>query len=409
MKDSRRWPCPKISTIRRGPRAWPTMLMGLVGLILVAAACAPTAATPTATPVAPTTAPAAKPTEKPAEKTSAPTASPAVKPTEKPTTVGGQSRVPQAIIDGANKEGQLRLYWTTTATDQWRQRFQDALNEMYGTKISITDTRGGDWARDTAKIISETAAGQKPSYDIMITTEAHHSDLFHAGLLGQFNWTEVFGVPAQAVMFKGGAFSFAHQIALPAYNTNLVKPEDVPKRWEDLLDPRWKEKIGVSTATHHWARLSQTWGDEKTTDFVQRLAAQSPRLGPPQDVTQRLQLGEIYLAATQLDNHLRTAQKRGAPIAWAEEVQPVLIQSLTLGPIKGGPNPNAAILFAGLLASKRGQALWLEFQEQSSIFVEGSPYWKFVQGKQYILLREDFMEKELEARTTKYGRMLGFR
>ena len=316
---------------------------------------------------------------------------------------------PKEVIEAANKEGELRIYWTSTGTDKWRQRFQDAFNEHFGTRVTIRDTRGNDWARDTTKVVAEALTGQKPAWDLMLITESHHNDLFQAGLLGRYDWVKLFDVPPQALMFNGGAYAFAHQVALPAYNTELVKGLDIPKKWEDILNPKFRERIGVTTATHHLARLSQFWGDEKTTQFVKRLAGMNPRLGSPSDLNQRLQLGEVYILATQVDNLLKAARVRKAPVKFAEDLDPVLLQSITVGPIKGGSSPNAALLFAGFLATKKGHDLWVEFQEQSSIFVKGSPYWKFVQGKDVVLLKEDFMAKELQPRTDRYGAMLGYR
>ena len=376
---------------------WPPQRVGgingalqgvLLGSMLALAACAPAAEpSPTAKPAAPApAADAAKP------------AAPAAKP-----------NIPREVIDGATREGQLRLYWTSTATEEWRQKFQDAFNEYYGLKVTISDTRGNDWARDTAKVISEAAAGQKPAWDVMLTTESHHSDLFHNGLLGQHKFKELFGVPGEAIMYQGGAFTYANQIALPAYNKNLVKPEDVPKSWEDLLDPKWKDKIGVSVATHHWARLSQIWGDDKTTQYVTRLAALNPSLNTPSGLNQKLELGEVQLLATQIDTFIRVSREKNGPVVWAESISPVLVQSMMVGPLKDGPNPNAALLFAGFLASERGQKLWQDFQAQSSIYAEGSPYNKLVKGKEVVVLTEEFIEKELEPRTAKYGKILGFR
>ena len=316
---------------------------------------------------------------------------------------------PKGVIDAANKEGEVRLYWTNTATDTWRQRFQDAFSEQFGTHVTIRDTRGGEWATDTAKVVAESLAGQKPAWDLMLTTEAHHNDLYQAGLLGRYDWAKLFDVPPQAVMFNAGAYAFAHQVALPAYNTDLVKGPDIPRKWEDILNPKFNEKIGATPATHHWARLSQFWGDEKTTQFVKRLAAMKPRLGTLADLNQRLQIGEVLLLATQTDTFMRVSRLKKAPARWAEDVDPVLLQSMTVGPVKGSPNPNAALLFAGFLATKKGHELWQEFQWQSSIFVKGSPYWKFVQGKEVVILKEDFMAKELQHRTDKYGAMLGYR
>jgi hypothetical protein len=110
-----------------------------------------------------------------------------------------------------------------------------------------------------------------------------------------------------------------------------------------------------------------------------------------------------------IDNLQNVNIKKNAPIAWADQVSPILAQALMAGPIKGAAHPNAALLFAGFLASDKGQALWLEFQEQGSIYTEGSPSWKLVQGKNPIVLEESFMAKDLAPRTTKYGNILGYR
>src|SRR5205823_5497770 len=109
----------------------------------------------------------------------------------------------------------------------------------------------------------ETASGQPPSWDLMTTTDAHYATLAKAGLMGKVDWVKLFAVPEKAVLFGGGGFTFSQQIAVPAYNSKLVQASDI-RAWDDLLDPKWAGRIGVSTATHHWGRLSLSWGDEKT-------------------------------------------------------------------------------------------------------------------------------------------------
>jgi iron(III) transport system substrate-binding protein len=301
------------------------------------------------------------------------------------------------------------LAWTGTATDQWRQRFQDAFNSQYGVKVAITHTPNNAQGREVSKVITEVSTGQKPSYDLMLFSDAAYNDLAKAGMLGVHDFSKLFGVPARSVQFNGGAFAFAHQLVLPAYNTNLVKGKDIPKRWEDLLDPKWKGKIGVPSATHLWARLSQAWGDEKTTDFVTRLAKQGIRLGSFADLNQSLQLGEIQIMTAQIDNLMKVNRAKKAPIAWAMDVKPILALGIMAGPLKDAENPNAALLFSGFLASPRGQALWQEFQNQSSIFVPGSSSAKMVQGKDPLTLTDVFMVRDLAPRTSKYGKILGYR
>jgi len=66
--------------------------------------------------------------------------------------------------------------------------------------------------------------------------------------------------------------------------------------WQDLLDPKWKGgKLGMSTATHHLARLATLWGENKTTEFVKLLARQEPLLGEFGNLYSRMQLGEVLV------------------------------------------------------------------------------------------------------------------
>src|SRR5438105_1003313 len=77
---------------------------------------------------------------------------------------------------------------------------------------------------------------------------------------------------------SGAAINYVTSFVVPAYNPNVVSASEAPKDWNDLLDPKWRSNLGMSTATHHWARLAQVWGDERTTRFVEGLAAQQPVL-----------------------------------------------------------------------------------------------------------------------------------
>jgi ABC-type Fe3+ transport system substrate-binding protein len=83
------------------------------------------------------------------------------------------------------------------------------------------------------------------------------------------------------IQYDNGVVSLANQFVLPAYNKNILPAQGVPKRWEDLLDAKWKGgKLGVSTATHHLSRLAVGHsGENKASEFVRALAKQEPILG----------------------------------------------------------------------------------------------------------------------------------
>ena len=110
-----------------------------------------------------------------------------------------------------------------------------------------------------------------------------------------FDYTTL-GVAKQRIEYDNGTVSVANRSHCRAYEAKLLPAKDVPKRWEDLLDPKWKGKIGVINSTHHWGRLAAgAWGDEKTLDlFIKKLSAQKPLLTRAGEMAQRLILGRLW-------------------------------------------------------------------------------------------------------------------
>ena len=195
----------------------------------------------------------------------------------------------------------------------------------------------------------------------------------------------------------------------PAYNPNVVSAADAPKDWDDLLDPKWRGKIGVSTATHFWARLAQAWGDERTTRFVERLGAQQPVLGSLPDLYTRVTLGELSVYSAVSDSYWIEARATGAPFAVVETARPIVAQQYNAGLLKGVRNPNQAKLMAVFLLSPEGQALWEEIQGQSSMYIEGTSAHRYAQGKEIVALDPKFGAEQLDQLTEKYGRLVGYR
>src|SRR5262249_8811200 len=168
-------------------------------------------------------------------------------------------------------------------------------------------------------------------------------------------------------------------------------------------------KLGVSTATHHLARLAQVWGDERTTRFVEGLAAQQPALGRLQELQTRLQLGEIAVLSSTYESLIVDTRRAGAPLQFADTVKPIIAAQTNAGVIKGVRRPNLARLMAAFLLSPEGQALWHEAVEESSMFIDGSPAFQYAQGKDVLVLDARFAAEQLEPLTEKYGRMVGYR
>lgn len=311
------------------------------------------------------------------------------------------------LIAGAKNEGTIEFYGPSTLTPQGAQALGQAFNKKYGLNISLKFNPSGNMIADVSKVVGMAATGVPPDWDLMVVTDAHHGLLWLRKLHEPYDYRQL-GVDPKVVHYDNGSVSFANQIVLPAYNKKILPAKDVPTKWEDLLDPKWKGgKLGVTVATHHLARLATAWGEEKTTTFVKALAKQEPSLGRLGEVYNRLQLGEILVAVTLTDSYIFTAKKTGAPIVHAEQVQPVISPAYHAGVLKGARHPRVAHLFVAFLTSPEAQAIWEKYGGQTSAFIPGTKTYQYVQGKQVLYMDKD-QTQMVDRLGREYGQILGF-
>lgn len=143
-----------------------------------------------------------------------------------------------------------------------------------------------------------------------------------------------------------------------AYNKKLVAPADVPKGREDLLLPKWQDKIGLDSGSAGTVRYIidlHVLGQEKGRNFMQRLAKQKIQLRRgPSLIAELLAAGEFALAPVR-DNTTFELMQAGAPIDWVA-FDPVIPQPPTpIGILKAARHPNAAQLFVDFALSREGQ------------------------------------------------------
>jgi iron(III) transport system substrate-binding protein len=313
----------------------------------------------------------------------------------------------EQLVEGARKEGAIEFYAPSTLTPQGAQMLSEAFNRKYQLKTKVHYSPGGQMARDAARVVTQTAAGMAPDWDLMVVTDAHHATLWLKKQHKPYDYAKL-GVDARAVQYDNGTVILANQFVLPAYNKTILPAKDVPKRWEDLLDPKWKRgKLGMSTATHHLARLATAWGEKKGAEYVNALSAQEPYLGELGAIYSRLQLGEILVAITMTDSFVHRAKITGAPIVHAEGIEPVVSPAYNAGVLKGARHPNTAHLLAIFLTTPEAQEVWQKFGGQTSAFVPGTPAYKYAQGKKVLFMAQE--QAEMVDRLAKeYSKSLGF-
>lgn len=312
------------------------------------------------------------------------------------------------LLSAARREGIIEFYATSNLTPQGARELGEAFNKKYGLNISVKYSAGGNMAADMTKIVSQAAMGIPPEWDLTVATDSAHTPLYLRKLHERFDYRKL-GVDPEIIHYDNGSVSIANVIALPAYNKHTLPANDVPKSWEDVLNPKLKGgRVGVSVATHHFARLAAgPWGEEKATRYVRALASLKPTLGPLGEIYNRLQIGEILIAATLTDTYINTAKKTGAPIVHAEQVEPVVSPAWYAGVPKGALHPNVAHLFVAFLTSAEAQQIWEKYTGQTSAFVPGTSTNKYARGKKMVYLSQD--QAEIVDRLTKeYAKMLGF-
>ncbi len=132
------------------------------------------------------------------------------------------------------------------------------------------------------------------------------------------------------------------------YNTQLIRKEDLPRTYRDLLDPRWKGKLGIEAKNQDWfaSVVDVMGGGEKGLKFFRDLVAQngiSARTGHTL-LNNMVIAGEVPLALTVYNYMPEQAKKKGAPIDWFA-LEPAVARSNAIGVARRAPHPNAALLF----------------------------------------------------------------
>ena len=146
------------------------------------------------------------------------------------------------------------------------------------------------------------------------------------------------------------------------YNTELVQPTDVPKRYEDLTDPKWKNKIVMANPAAHATTISWLVGlkenvfksEAQWMQFLRGLAANRPMLvksfGP---TPAPVESGEKYIAIS-MPKYIIT--KAPAPLDWARVEQPLMGTPRGIAISSSAKNPNAAKLFMDFWLTQQAMA-----------------------------------------------------
>ena len=286
------------------------------------------------------------------------------------------------IIDGAKKEGRVNFYGVNISPQDLK-KLEQGLNKMFGTSLVLEHEPSRNFGSKAATMVSEAKAGLPSPNDAVNMNSSGMGLLARQGLLRNLaSLPKMFpDIKADWLANENQAMIFWHGVYGPVYNTNLVPRDKVPKRWEDLLSPAWKDKMIISTGLGQFTALAETWGVERTMEFLGKLKAQNVAIQRGAEaVLQRVAVGEFPLAAVQIYGTMKMIQGKGAPIEFAF-VEPVPLTSTYLVLPKNSAHPNAGSLFAAFIMSPQGHAVYEQVSGLSSAYVETSSLNKVLKGK----------------------------
>jgi iron(III) transport system substrate-binding protein len=152
------------------------------------------------------------------------------------------------------------------------------------------------------------------------------------------------------------------------YNTQLVKPNDLPKSYQELLDPRWKGMIAIDQEDVEWlAALIETMGRKEAIDFVRKLAANKPNVRRGHTLLGQLVAGgESAIFPDQYLHSGINLKKAGAPVEMYF-IEPVLTQtSDAVWVARKASRPHAGLFFIDFLFSRDVQKMLSEFGRLAS-------------------------------------------
>jgi iron(III) transport system substrate-binding protein len=208
------------------------------------------------------------------------------------------------------------------------------------------------------RILTETRAG-KFFWDVVSFNHLDMDALAQEGLLAAYASPETrSGFPGGAVDPAGRwAAIYVRQYVI-GYNTRSVPQPEAPKSWEDLLEPRWKEKFAMDESDVEWyAAMLDYLGGEKGAAFMRSLARQNPQFRRGHSLLAKLLIAGDFPLALVHAAEMDEARRAGAPVDWVKTLDPVITSPSQVAVSARAPHPNGARLFVDLLLSAEGQAL----------------------------------------------------
>ena len=314
------------------------------------------------------------------------------------------SAVTPELIAAAKKEG--KVVWYTSIDLAAAERIAKTFEAKF-PGIPVRVERNG--AERLFQRIGQEFSSRIYAADVVNTSDAAHVIVWKRN-----GWLEPYVPEDVAKHFPAehkdpdGTFASVRVTLCPiAYNTQLVKAEEAPKSYADLLDPKWSGKIVKAHPSYSGTILTATYQISRDIgwQFFEKLAQQKiMQVQSATDPPKKLALGERAVMADGGEYVILGLKEKGDPV---EIVYPTEGTPLIVGPnalFKNAPNPNAARLLQSYMFSAEGQQVMIDSAGMHSVhaLTKEKPGRKSL--SQIKLMKDDAaaVERETEAIKRRY-------
>ncbi len=291
-------------------------------------------------------------------------------PTSNPSLPTSQSTILQVdaawqkVVDAAKKEGKLTIYSFTLIGDVGIAT-ANAFTNRYGINVDIVTGRGAEFIE---RIKTEQRIGQvmvdvmegNPTHILNVKANGHTISIKDVPVLKEKDIWRI-----DPLVNDSGGHLIGHRILTfsPLINTKLVKPEDEPKNYKDILKPYWKGKISTGdpalTSADYVTFVTMLNHKAIDLEFLRALGNQDLKFFPGTvDSARALSRGEYAMHLSNSDSASASFIKEGAPLKPIPMEEGTVVQASTVAVIKNALHPNASLVFVNWMATQEGQNVY---------------------------------------------------
>jgi iron(III) transport system substrate-binding protein len=263
----------------------------------------------------------------------------------------GEART-RVLVEGARKEGEVMVYHSSQLEDL--KPVFDAFTKKYG--VTVKNWRSSS-ENVVQRVIGETRAGRR-EVDFVENNSPEMEALRREKMLVRMDSPHFADLRPGTLADHREYATSTMDVFVQSYNTEKVKREELPKTFQDLLDPRWKGRLGIEAEDQAWfGTLLKDMGEAKGVKLFNDIVATngiSVRKGHTLLATLSAS-GEVPLALTVYNYKPPQLKAKGAAIDWIV-LQPAIAQLHAVAVLSKGSHPHAAMLLFDFFLGE-GQAI----------------------------------------------------